>query len=506
MRKPIVRSVRTTVASAVLATLAACAVGPDYRTPDAPVPQAYTSDAQRIAASAAGASEIVTSDATTHDVTPLPDADAAFWQRFADPVLDELVDRALRENHDLRIALARFDEANALLRESRFDYLPTVTASGGSSEARSSAAQLDGAGRADRDIDSHSANVVANWEIDVFGRVRRNVESQRAGTAATAADLAAAQVAIVGEVARSYLELRGFQERLRIARRNAENQRETLRIVEARLDAGRGTEFDTSRTRGQLESTLSRIPPLAAAVDVTMHRLAVLTGQAPGALVARLDATAMRVTAPPQGIVDAGTPGELLRRRPDVYAAERRVHAATARIGVATADLFPRFTLGGLIGTQAFDTSALFGRDSETRLVTLGVDWSFLDVGRVRARIAATDAAAAGALAQYEQTVLRALEETENALVRLGHAQLEGAHLERAALDGARAAELAHIRYEAGASDLLDVLDAERTRLQAEDASADAHTRSATALVDLYKSLAGGWPQREPRRERMSAR
>ena len=361
-------------------------------------------------------------------------------------------------------------------------------------------------GRPDRDIESYGVSVVASWELDVFGRVRRNVESQRADAAATAADLAAAQVAIVGEVARSYLELRGLQERLRIARSNADNQRETLRIVEARLDAGRGTEFDTSRARGQLETTLSRIPPLAAAVDVTMHRLAVLTGQAPGALVARLDSGATPPARLPVGVVDAGTPGELLRRRPDVSAAERRLHAATARIGVATADLFPRFTLGGLIGTQAFDTSALFGRDSETRLVVLGVDWSFLDVGRVRARIAATDAAAAGTLAQYERTVLRALEETENALVRLGHARLEDAHLERAALDGARAAELARIRYDAGASDLLDVLDAERTRLQAEDASADARTRSATAFVDLYKSLAGGWPQREPRRERVSAR
>ena len=187
-------------------------------------------------------------------------------------------------------------------------------------------------------------------------------------------------------------------------------------------------------------------------------------------------------------------------------AAEQRLHAATARIGVATADLFPRFTLGGLIGTQAFASGDLFGRDSETRLVALGVDWSFLDVGRVRARIAAADAAASGALAQYEQTVLRALEETENALVRFGHARTEDAHLERAALDSARAAELAHIRFDAGAVDLLDVLDAERSQLQAQDAFADGRTRSATALVDLYKSLAGGWPTQVARREQVSAR
>ena len=202
-----------------------------------------------------------------------------------------------------------------------------------------------------------------------------------------------------------------------MARENADNQRETLQLVEVRLSAGRGTDFDTSRARAQLESTLARVPALEAAVAVTQHRLAVLTGNAPGALISELDAPASLPTLPDR--LDPGTPGELLRRRPDVIAAEERLHAATARIGVATADLFPRFTLAGLIGTQAFDSSALFERDSETRLVALGVDWSFLDVGRVRARIAATDANASGALAGYEQAVLLALEDTENALVRV---------------------------------------------------------------------------------------
>ena len=183
-----------------------------------------------------------------------------------------------------------------------------------------------------------------------------------------------------------------------------------------------------------------------------MHRLDVLTGRPPGSLVARLDAPPDALPPLP-GAVDAGTPGDVLRRRPDVIAAEQRLHAATARIGVATADLFPRFTLGGLVGTQAVGNDALFARDSETRLVTFGIDWSFLDVGRVRARIAASDASASGVLAQYEQTVLRALEETENALVRYGHARLEDAHLERSAVESARAAELARVRYDAGAAD-----------------------------------------------------
>jgi multidrug efflux system outer membrane protein len=496
------RAARSLVAASVLATLAACAVGPDYRPRELAAPAAYASDAARIAGGAEGAVPAV---APTVSVAPLPQADAPFWQRFQDPLLDELVATALRENHDLKVALARFDEANALLQESRFDYLPTVTAGANVASSRASADQSPGMPRSERDTNRYSAQFNIGWELDVFGRVRRNVESQQAEVTASAADLAAVQVAIVGEVARSYLELRGQQQRLAVARSNAENQRETLRIVEARVDAGRGTEFDTSRARAQLEATLSRIPAFAAAVDVTMHRVAVLTGQAPGALLARLDVAARGLPALP-GTVDAGTPGDLLRRRPDVIAAEQRLHAATARIGVATADLFPRFTLGGLVGTQAFTSNALFSRDSESHLVALGVDWSFLDVGRVRARIAASDAAASGALARYEQIVLRALEETENALVRYGHARVEDAHLERSAVESARAVELAHVRYDAGAADLLDVLDAERVQLLAQDALADGRTRSATALVDVYRSLAGGWPAQRPELERVSAR
>jgi len=418
--------------------------------------------------------------------------------------LTRLIEAALLANHDLRVALARYDATNALAREAGFDRFPTVTTSATASDSRVSADQLSGAARESRDSDSYSGSIVAAWELDLFGRVRRNVEANRSDTRASASDLAALQVIIAGEVARGYLELRGLQERLRVARENADNQRETLRLVDVRLSAGRGTDFDTSRARAQLESTLARVPALEAAVAVTQHRLAVLTGNAPGALISELDAPT-RLPALPDRL-DPSTPGELLRRRPDVIAAEERLHAATARVGVATADLFPRFTLAGLIGTQAFDSSALFERDSETRLVALGVDWSFLDVGRVRARIAATDATASGALAGYEQAVLLALEDTENALVVFAHARIEDQHLERAATDSARAAQLARVRFDAGATDLLDVLDAERTQLSSQDAFADARTRTATALVGLYRALAGGWPARVPERVQVSAR
>ncbi|WP_395683335.1 efflux transporter outer membrane subunit [Dokdonella sp.] len=473
------------LALAVTLALAGCAVGPDYVRPETQVPEHFAQAAA--------------------DANPTPSAaDAEFWTRFGDARLAALIEQALAANNDLKVALAHYERANAQLRGAKFDALPVITAGANAQDIRSSADQLPGVSREDRDTRSYDASVGAAWELDLFGRIRRSIEAGRADAAASAADLAAAQVAIAGSVARTYIDLRGLQERLRVARDNADNQRETLRLVDARVDAGGGTDFDSARARAQLETTDARIPALEAQIAFAMHRIAVLTGRTPDALIADLQAPAELPALPDR--LDAATPGELLRRRPDVAAAEQRLHAATARIGVATADLFPRFTLGGLIGTQAAGTGALFERDSETHLLALGVDWSFLDVGHVRARIAESGADADAALAQYRQAVLLALEDTENALVRYAKARAEDAQLERAAADSAAAARLARVRYEAGAIGLLDVLDAERSRLQAQDAFADARTRSITGAVSLYQALAGGWPQRVPERERVAQR
>ncbi|MEO7432051.1 MAG: TolC family protein [Dokdonella sp.] len=469
---------------ALSAAIAACTVGPDYVRPVSPTPTKFARSETSVNGVAA-------------DALPIR-SDAEFWRGFDDPQLTRLVDESLRANHDLRIALATYDRANALLRGAKFDQWPVITASADASDGRASADQLPGVGREARDAKTYSAGINATWELDFFGRIRRGVEAQSADTQASAADLAAAQVAIVGDVARTYVELRGLQERLRVAQGNADNQRETLNLVDARFDAGRDTDFDTSRARAQLETTLARIPALEAQVGFAMHRLGVLVGQTPDALIAELTPQKSLPALPAR--LDPGTPGELLRNRPDVAAAELRLHASTARIGVATADLFPRFTLGGLLGTQAISAGNLFERDSETRLVALGVDWSFLDIGHVRARIAASDADAGAQLARYEQTVLLALEDTENALVRYSKARSEDEHLERAATDSAVAARLARVRYEAGAAGLFEVLDAERNQLEAQDAFADARTRAVTGAVGLYKAMAGGWPAHVPRK------
>lgn len=479
---------RLTTSVLLTALLAACSAGPDHVRPQFSAPERF------------GAVEAPPPGAAA----ATPAFDDAFLQGLGDPQLANLVHDALRANHDLRVALSRYDRADALLRGARFDALPTVTAQGEAADVRSSASQAPGVPRDGRDGEQWSAGISAGWELDLFGRVRRGIEAGRADAAASAADLRAMQVVIAGEVARTYVDLRGTQERLRVARANRDNQQATHDLVLARLDAGVGTEFDTARVRAQLEATAARIPALEAQETVAMHRLAVLGGRPPRALVDELSAQKPLPALPPR--IDAGAPGDLLRARPDIAAAEARLHAATARIGVATADLFPRFTLGGLIGSQAIAGNALFERDSETRIVALGIDWSFLDVGRVRARIAAADADAEGELARYRQTVLLALEDTENALVRHARTRVEDAHLERAAIDGETAARLARVRFEAGASGLLEVLDAERTQLQAQDAFAEARTRSVASAVALYRALAGGWPDLAPDRERLAGR
>jgi NodT family efflux transporter outer membrane factor (OMF) lipoprotein len=481
-------SLRPLAAAVFAALLAACTVGPDHVRPDVDTGTAFVR-----------ATPAATADASA-TAAVAPRADAAFWEALGDPQLTALVERTLRANHDLRIALARRDAADALLRGAKADRFPTVTAGAAVSDGRASTDQLPAG--ADRDTRSADASIRLGWELDLFGRVRRSVEAGTADADATAADLHALQVSLVADVATQYVSLRGTQERLRVTREQAANQQATMRLVEDGLAAGRGTEFDVARVRAQYESTAARIPALEAQVAFAEHRLAVLTGLAPGALVAELDVPKPLPAAPPAPA--PGTPGDLLRRRPDIAAAEERLHAATARVGVATADLFPRFTLGGLIGSQAGSAGDLFDGGGGTRLVALGIDWSFLDVGHVRARIAAADANAEGELARYEQTVLRALEDTENALVRFDKARRTDGHLATAALESDRAADLARVRVESGVGTLLDVLDAERTDLQAQDALAQSRTDTVAAWVGVYRSLAGGWPQQLPERRTLA--
>lgn len=483
--KPLRRHALACAVAGLSALLAGCAVGPDFRAPELPAAGAQFARAEP--------------SAVPQLASPETGSDAAFWRQFQDEQLTQLVEQALRANQELRGALARLDAAQALLGESRLDQLPTLTLSGQALQQRRSESQTMGGPRSQR---SYSAGINASWELDLFGRVRRNIEAGSADLRASAADLAALQVAIAAQVAAGYADLRGWQQRLHLAEANAANQQDTLRLVQLRLAHGSGTDFDLARAQAQLESTRSRIPALQARIAVAQHRLAVLTGQVPEALIAALDAPAA-LPQLPQSIAP-GTPAELLRRRPDVAAAEARLHAATARVGVATAELFPRLSLGGLLGSSALSTGALFEAGSASRSVFLGVDWSFLDVGRVRARIAASEAGAQIALAQYQQSVLLALEDTENALVGLARTRSEDAHLAQAAEQRARAEQLAQRRYRLGSVGLYEVLDAQRDLYAAQDAAADSRVRGLRAAVALYQALAGGWEGQPPARPMMA--
>src|ERR1700722_20383860 len=457
--------------------LTACSVGPRYKQPTLALPQQFTAPYP-----------------ATADVSPHADAsDPEFWHSFHDPELISLVEHALTANNDLRAALAHYDSANALLREAKFDRVPTVTMSTSVGREKYGSFQAFGYPRNNRFF---NPGINASWELDFFGRVRHSIEAERQQTLAEASDLAAMQVTVVGHVASTYIDLRGRQELLRVARENVENQQETVRLVDATYSAGRGTQFDTARARALLETTTSRIPELLAAIALDEHRLAVLCGLSPDTLVSELE-----VAKPLPGLpnrIDPGTPADLIRRRPDVSASEERLHAATERIGIATADLFPRLNFAGLLGFNELHGDTPFDGVSAVNLAALNIDWSFLDRGRVRARIAASRADGDAQLAQYQQSVLLALEDVENALVRYARSQDRDAQLQLAAKDSKRAADLASIRFRNGATGLLDLLDAQRAQLQDEDAYAESHSNSALSAVLLYKSLAGGWPQRPP--------
>jgi multidrug efflux system outer membrane protein len=460
----------TVLAAAVTVLLAACAIGPDYSEPQMATPDQFV-----------GAGEQQFSPA---------DVESDFWKSFSDEQLNGLIEQALAANHDIRIATARLREARALRGEARLDFGPTVTASGGRVESRSSVRQAPIAS-IPRDQDFYEGGFDAFWELDFFGRVRRGVEARSAEVQAAEAGVYATQVSVTAEVARNYFELRGAQQRLEVAQRNAENQRETLRITTARLDAGRGTQLDTSRAQAQLSATLATIPDLEASVTRSILRLGVLGGQSPEALTAQLSTPQRLPTLPATQSI--GTPELLLRRRPDIRVAERELASATAQIGVAVGDLFPRISFVGNWGFDAVDSSDLGKSSSETFAFGPSIQWAAFDLGRVRQRIKQREAATDRALARYEQTVLQALEETDASLTAYVKAKVKQDHLQQSATSSREAVTLARARYESGVADFLTVLDAERTALTAEDQLALSETQSATALLATYKALGGGF-------------
>ncbi len=451
------------LAAALAAGVAGCAVGPAYHQPAATPVNPRNIDAHFTAAAPA----------------------AAWWRQFGDRVLADLEARALAGNLDLHIAVARVHAARAAFAGAQYDYAPHVRLDG--SYARSKE-QQPGFTAERIDIENASIGFDATWEIDLFGRVRHESAAARAVAGAEQANLADAEVTVAAEVARNYFELRGSQRRIAVARENLRNQREALRLTQVRYDAGRVTELDTDSALARLKATESSLPLLEAAEKRYGYRLAVLLGAAPGSLDSQLAPVPVRAMTAPLPIGDVST---LLQARPDVRVAERNLAAATERVGVATADLFPRVGFSGFVGFLSGDASQLGKSASRAWLVNPAVSWPALDYGSVHARLRGARAEADGALAAYQKAVLTALEDFESACVGYGTQEARLASVIEQAQASRRAEQLAEIQYREGSINFLVLLDAQRTLLQAEDDLAQAEAAANTGAVAVYKSLGG---------------
>ncbi|MNK38996.1 Outer membrane protein OprM precursor [compost metagenome] len=456
-------------ALALLAALAAagCAVGPDYRKPR-PAPVVLASPEQAL----------FSTDQLQRD----------WWKQLQDPQLDRLIGLALARNHDIRIAQARLAESRAVLDEKELDQLPAVTLDG---RYERSLSQANPGVAGQRNLaESYRAGFDASWELDLFGRLRRSAEGAAARSEAQAADLAQTRIVVAAEVARNYFELRGAEQRLAVARANLDSQRDSLRVTEAMVAAGRGDEGDLASARAELETVLASVPVQVTARRLAQYRIAVLAGLRPVEL-GELDAG--KPLAPLTARLPIGDAGALLSRRPDVLAAERNMAAANADVGVATAELYPRIDLGGFLGFVALRGADFGSAASRGFGVAAGVNWPAFHLPTALARKRGAIARSEGEVARYEQTVLRAVEELESALTEFGQTQQRLGNLAQAAAHSGRAAELARLRYREGSTPYLTVLDAQRTLLRAQDAVAVAEAQSYTRLIALYKALGGGW-------------
>ncbi|SIR86406.1 outer membrane protein, multidrug efflux system [Aquipseudomonas alcaligenes] len=446
--------------------VSACAVGPDYQAPE-------TQPAQ-----------ITALEAGDYDRT---DFEAAWWKQFDDPTLSQLVQQSLKENRELRVAFARLRAARAIRDDVGNDQLPVITsrASGEFGKAQQPPTSEERIRQERYDLGLDMA-----WELDLFGRIQRSIEASEAQSEAAEAELYQLQVSLIAELVDAYGNLRGAQLRERIARDNLKNQSQSRALTEQLRDAGIGSELDVLRADARLAATEASLPQLQAEEARARHRIATLLGQRPEQLSVDLSPRPLPVIAKALPI---GDPAELLRRRPDVIVAERQLAAATANVGVATADLFPRVSLSGFLGFTAGRGSQLGAAAANAWGVAPTISWAAFDLGSVRARLRGAEADADGALASYEQQVLLALEESENAFSDYAKRQQRLVSLVRQVEASRAAAEQAAIRYREGTEDFLVLLDAERERLAAEDAQAQAEIELYRGIVAIYKALGGGW-------------
>jgi len=474
-----------------LLALAGCTVGPDYRPPETHVPAAW---------SGTGAAAV-----SAARITPSPPVELVeWWGTFKDPILSSLVERAIESNLDLRQAEGRVRQARASRGVVASGLWPEVDASANyarsydsksSSASPSMARPPSGTTVAARDL--FQAGLDAAWELDIFGGVRRNIEASNADIRTSVEDHRDVLVTLAAEVGTNYLNLRGSQQQIAIARKNLKAQRHTAEITRKRFEAGFVSALDVASAQAQVATTESQIPSLESAAQGAIYSLSVLLGREPAALLQELATETPIPPAPPE--IPVGLPSDLIRRRPDIRRAEAQLHAATARIGVATADLFPKFSLTGSFGFSSTDLSSLANWSSRSWSFGPSVSWPIFAGGRIWWNIEVQNALQEQALIAYEKTVLTALKEVETALVAYAKELERRKSLTDAAENNAKAVDLAMKRYIAGRTDFLSVLTFQGALYQSEDALVQSTRNSTTNLIALYKALGGGWEEeRQP--------
>ena len=469
---------RRYVSLGVLAALAGCTVGPDYKGPEA-------------AGAVAPPAHFARADAAAQAAAP---GAAHWWTGFGDPVLDDLERRALAANPNLGVAQARLRQARAALRLERADGLPNANAQAMGVFAKLPGVDLGSGGESaaiDSDVQFYNLGFDASWEVDLFGGHRRQLEAARASIGAAEANLADAQVSLTAEVAQAYINLRDRQHRITLARQSADMQRRMLALTEQRHAAGTASELQVEQLRGQVEQSDAAVLPLNAERDAYLNALAVLVGEAPGALDATLT-TLAAVPLPPEA-VPVGDPTALIERRPDVRAAERQLAQRTAQIGTAKAAALPRISFMGLIGIGGTDPGDTLDPDNLAALAIPQLSWNVLDFGRNAAKIGQAEGVRDEAAAQYRGAVLSALQDAEDALSRFGARRQTVASAARSKATAERTAALMRKRYAGGTVTLIDTLDAERQAVAADQSLIQATAAMTADYVALQKALGLGW-------------
>ncbi len=488
MKRPLPIPIKTVFAFCLVSfALCGCMVGPDYKRPEEDIPQKWVEVPPGVS-------------------TDTPADAARWWTLFKDPTLDWLIEQGLAANKDLKLARARIIEARYQRVATASGLFPTLSGKGSYSVHKESSntsppsnlsafipgySSVGSGGTFSGGLDLFQGELDASWELDFFGRVRRSIEAATGDLGATEENYRDTLVTLLGEISTNYISLRGAQLKLDITRKNMDAMRQTVYLTQEKFAAGLSSDLDVSQAKAQLATTEAQVPSIETAIRQSIYQLATLLGTLPAAVVDRLSQIEPIPGIPPE--VPVGLPSDLLRRRPDVRRAEWQLAAETARIGVATADLYPRFSLTGSLGQASMELSDIAKSSSALWSFGPSFSWNLFTAGKVRAQIEAQKARTEQALATYEKAILTAVKDVESALVAYSKEQTRMKSLEAAVESSQRAYDISSELYARGLVDFLRVLESQRALYVNQELLANSRQQVSANLVTLYKALGGGW-------------